>query len=108
MPTQLLGCTEYVYQAWVHAFFSTGSQFASPTWIVEVEQCSGIGRLDLRLLSDDEAIIHEYKWINLKKREKESGYDDLQRKRLTKAAEKGLRSQGVSPTASTGSSHPSS
>ena len=91
MPTQFLGCTEYVYQAWVHGFFSTASQFASPTWVVEVEQCFGIGRLDLRLLSDDEAIIHEYKRINLKKKDKESGYGDSQRKWLSKAAEKGLR-----------------
>jgi len=34
--------------------------------------------------------IHEYKWINLTKKDKESGYTDSQRKRLTKVAEKGL------------------
>ena len=90
MPTQFLGCKEYVYQAWVSGFFAIASQSASPTWVVDVEHCSGTGRLDLRLLSDDEAVIHEYKRIKLTKKEKQSGYTHSQRKRLTKAAEKGM------------------
>src|SRR5258708_34410036 len=90
MPTQFLGCMENMYQAWISGFFSSVSQFASPTWVIKVEQCSGVGRLDLRLLSDDEAIIQEYKRIKLTKKDKESGYGDSQRKRPTKAAEKGL------------------
>jgi len=90
MPTQFLGCREYVYLAWVCGFFSTASQIASPTWVVDVEHCSGIGSLNLRMLSDDEAVIQEHKRIKLTKTDKKSGYGDSQRKRLTKAAEKGL------------------
>jgi len=55
-----------------------------------VEHCSGIGQLDLRLVSDHEAVIQEYKRIKLTKKDKDSGYGGSQRKRLTKAAEKGL------------------
>jgi len=57
-------------------------------WVVGVERCSGIGRLDLILYCGDEAIIEEYNRIALSDKDKTSGYGDSQRKRLTKAGEK--------------------
>ena len=83
-----------MYQAYVCAFTVVASQLASSdqeVWKVSMEDCAGMGRLDLILYRDDEAVIHEYERIALSKKDKENGYDDWKRERLTKEAEKGLR-----------------
>lgn len=93
MPTQFLGSKECVYQAYVSAFLTVASQLASPDqgfWEVKVE-CNGIGRLDLIFSRNDKAAIQEHKRVVLSAQDKKSGYGDSQRKRLTRAAEKGLR-----------------
>jgi len=98
MPAQFLGGREYVYQAYVCAFFTAASEAASdlryePAWEVHVERCAGIGRLDLILqrMEDDTGVIHEHKRLKLTKKDKKDGYGDSQSKRLTKMAAKGLR-----------------
>jgi hypothetical protein len=94
MPTQFLGCKEFVYKAYVCAFITAASQIAScnqSVWEVDVERCSGIGRLDLILYRVDEAIIQAHKRIKLSDKDKRSGYGGPICQRLTKAAEDGLR-----------------
>jgi hypothetical protein len=93
MPTQFLGSKECVYQAYVSACLTVASQLASPDqgfWEVKVE-CNGIGRLDLIFSRNDKAAIQEHKRVVLSAQDKKNGYGDSQRKRLTRAAEKGLR-----------------
>ena len=98
MPAQFLGGKEYVYQAYICAFFIAASEAANdlrydPAWEVQVERCAGIGRLDLILqrMKDDTGVIHEHKRLKLTKKDKEDGYGDSQSKRLTKMVAKGLR-----------------
>ena len=97
MPKQFLGSREYVYQAYVCAFFTAASAAArEPSnlveWEVQVEQCAGIGRLDLILqrLGVETGVLHEYKREMLSDKDKKEGYGDAQKKRLTKMAEEAL------------------
>ena len=98
LPAQFLGGREYVYQAYVCAFFTVASEAANdlrykPAWEVQVERCAGIGRLDLILqrMEDDTGVIQEHKRLKLTKKDKKDGYGDSQSKRLTKMAAKGLQ-----------------
>jgi hypothetical protein len=92
MPTQFLGRKKFVYQAYVCAYITCASQFSSDqgVWVVDVEQCAGIGRLDLILYRGDEAVIQEHKRIALSESDKRSRYGDSQRERLTTGVEDGL------------------
>ncbi|KAI9509991.1 hypothetical protein F5148DRAFT_1374784 [Russula earlei] len=95
MPTQFLGSKEYLYQAYVASFFTVGSTLRSSSsdlglWSVKVEECAGMGRLDLMFSRQNEAVIQEHKRIRLSAKYKKSGYGDSQRERLSKAAENAL------------------
>lgn len=97
MPSQFLGGKEFVYQAYVCAYFTATSEAANtlkhkPTWDVQVEQCAEIGRLDLILqrMGDDTGVLQEHKRMKLSKKDKKEGYGDSQRKGLTKMAAKAL------------------
>jgi len=98
MPAQLLGGKEFVYQAYVCAFFTAASEAAidlrySSAWEIQVERCAGIGRLDfiLQRMGDDTGVIQEHKREKLTKKDKRDGYGDSQSKRLTKMVAKGLQ-----------------
>jgi len=98
MPAPFLGGKEYMYQAYMCSFFTVASQVASPNlglWDVKVEECAGIGRLHLIVSSKDEAVIQEHKCVWLSPKDKETGYGDSPRERLTKAAERGLAQIGI-------------
>ncbi|KAI9509989.1 hypothetical protein F5148DRAFT_1374783 [Russula earlei] len=94
MPTQFLGSKEYLYQAYVASFFTVGSTLRSSSdlglWSVKVEECAGMGRLDLMFSRQNEAVIQEHKRIGLSAKDKKSGYGESQRERLSKAAENAL------------------
>ena len=90
VPNQFLGSKEIVYQAYVCAFMTAAGNGAGE-WDVQVERCSGKGRLDLLILGDDKAVIQEHKRITMTKKDKQSGYGNSQCMRLTKEAENGLR-----------------
>jgi hypothetical protein len=56
MPIQFLGRKEFVYQAYVCAFFTAASDASTAlerrnksAWDVRLEECGGIGRMDLIL-----------------------------------------------------------
>ena len=62
-----LGHKEFVYQAYVCAFFTAASDTSTAlkpgfkrAWEVRIEQCAGVGRLDLVLqrMGDDTGILH--------------------------------------------------
>ena len=99
MPIEFLGRKEFVYQAYVCAFFTAaGDASTAPerrnmsTWEVQVEKCAGIGCLDLILqrMGDDTEVIHKYKREPFTLQDKREGYSDSQRQRLTKKAEEAL------------------
>jgi hypothetical protein len=99
MPNEFLGQREYVYQAYVSAYFTAASDASTAldrrdkwAWDVRVEEYAGIGRLDLVLqrMGDNTGVIHEYKREPFTPKDKEGGYGDSQRKRLTKSAKKAL------------------
>src|SRR5271170_2876758 len=98
MPTAFLNRKECVYQAYISAFLTVASQLAFPgqgRWEIGVEKYSGIGRLDLVLSRNDEAVIQEHKRVRLSSKDKDTGYGDSQRERLTVAAENGLKQIGI-------------
>lgn len=98
MPSQFLGRTEFVHQAYVCAFFTAASDASSSlernksAWEVRVEECAGIGRLDLILqrMGDDTGVLHEYKREPFTPQDRREGYSHSQCKRLTKKAEEAL------------------
>ena len=94
MPGQFFGSKEVVYQAYVCAFFTAAAEAAktSPSWEVEVERYSGIGRLDLIIqrMGGNNATIQEHKRIRFLKKDKAEGYGESQCRRLTKIAEEAL------------------
>jgi hypothetical protein len=99
MSIAFLGHKEFVYQAYVCAFFAAASDASTAlepgferAWDVRIEQCTGVGRLDLVLqrMGDDTGILHEHKREPFTPQDKKEGYSDLQCKRLTKKAEEAL------------------
>jgi hypothetical protein len=98
MPVQFRGRKEYVYQSFLCAFISAAgdafsSFFGSAVWEVEVERCSGLGRLDLMLwqVHGHVTIIIEFKRIAVTDKDRKSGYSDSQCQRLTTEAEEALK-----------------
>jgi len=93
MPAPFLGSKECVYQAFVCGFFTVASQLATNEgeWTLAAEGSSGIGRFDFRMHRIPDAIIHEYKWLKMSKRDKRNSYDDTKCRRLTKEAENALQ-----------------
>lgn len=98
MPNQFLGGKEFVYQAYICAFFTVASEAANApaynaAWDIQVERCAGIGRLDLILQrpGDDTGVLQEYKRVKMSEKDKNEGYSDSQCKRLTKMSEEALR-----------------
>jgi len=94
MPAEFLGGKEFVYQAYVCAFFTAASEAANDlrynaAWEVQV---GGIGRLDLILqrMRDTTGVIQEHKRVRLTKKDKKEGYGKSQSERLTNMAEKAM------------------
>jgi hypothetical protein len=99
MPNQFLGRKEYVYQAYVSAYFTAASDASTAldrrntlAWDVRVEEYGGIGRMDLILqrMGDNTGVIHEHKREPFKQQDREEGYSASQRNRLTRKAEEAL------------------
>jgi hypothetical protein len=99
MPNQFLGCKEYVYQAYVSAYFTAAADASSTLdrrnktpWYVQIEECGGNGRMDLILqrMGDNTGVIHEHKREPFLPRDKTEGYGASQSQRLTKKAEEAL------------------
>jgi len=99
MPIQFLGRREGVYRAYVSTYFTAACDTSTAldhgnksAWDVRVEQFGGIGHMDLifQRMGDDTGVLHEHKREPLKPRDKQEGYSDSQRKRLTKKAEEAL------------------
>lgn len=103
VPSEFLGSKENVYQAYVSAYLtsageeSVASEHGPPedhtAWDIKVEYPGGAGRMDLILqrTGDETGVIQEFKRIRFLKRDREAGYGDSQRNRLTTKAEEALR-----------------
>jgi hypothetical protein len=92
MPSQFIGSKEFVYQAYVCAFFTAAGEAATSKdmdWELTVERCAGIGRLDIILqrMGDKAAVLQEHKRELLSAKDRNG---DSQSKRLTKMAEDAL------------------
>jgi hypothetical protein len=77
MPIQFLGRKEFVYQAYVCAFFTAASNASTAlerrnksAWEVRVEECARVDRLDLILqrIDDDTGVLHEPNWSHSRHR----------------------------------------
>jgi hypothetical protein len=99
MPVQFLGRKEFVYQAYVCAFFTAAGDASialerrnKSAWEVRVKECARISRLDLILqrMGDDTGVLHEHKREPFMPQDKMEGYSHSQCKRLTKKAEEAL------------------
>jgi hypothetical protein len=99
MPIQFLGRKDCVYQAYVSTYFIAAADASSALnrrnkspWDVRVEECGGIGRMNLIMQrkGDDTGVLHEHKLVPFTPRDEKQDYSASQRKRLTKKADEAL------------------
>ena len=83
MPKRVFGSREWVYQHWVHAYFTgVAGAMCDKNWISRIEQVAGDGRADIILYDDKRGGILEL--IRLPHPKKE-GYRDHEKSLLSEA-----------------------
>ena len=89
MPQRIFGSLEWVYQDWLHAYFSgVADAIVDKKWRIRMEQVAGDGRADIILHDDEETGgILEFKRLAHPKKE---GYRDHEESLLSEATNEAL------------------